>query len=196
PAEVEQKLSGVKAKMLAKVDEAEQAYNAGYALYQRYRFAEAIPHLQKALGIIELPEFAVALGQALQELPRPREAETVYRQALQRATAEKDEKYEAIFSNQLGRVLRSEGNLPEARTYMGRALAIDEKVYGPEHPTVAIRASNLGLILQDQGDLRGARRYAEQALAIDEKVYGPEHPTVATRASNLGLILQDQGDLP
>ncbi|MBI3697510.1 MAG: TIR domain-containing protein, partial [Acidobacteria bacterium] len=95
--------------------------------------------------------------------------------------------------NQAGLYLLSRAQLAEAEDALLRALAIGEKVYGPEHPTVAIRANNIGTILKAKGDLEGALRYSERALAIDEKVYGPEHPTVAIRANNIGQILQDKG---
>ncbi|MDQ3930560.1 MAG: tetratricopeptide repeat protein, partial [Chloroflexota bacterium] len=75
------------------------------------------------------------------------------------------------------------------------ALAICEAVYGPDHPTVAIRLSNLGLVLQDLGDLQGARSNLERALAIDQAVYGPEHPAVAANLFNLGALLVESGEL-
>jgi tetratricopeptide (TPR) repeat protein len=97
--------------------------------------------------------------------------------------------------NQAGLYLKNRGQLGEAGQALKRALAIAEKVYGPDHPEVAIRASNIGGILKAQGDLPGALLYTQRALAIDEKVYGPDHPNVATDASNIGQILQAQGDL-
>ncbi|MCB8988928.1 MAG: tetratricopeptide repeat protein, partial [Ardenticatenaceae bacterium] len=60
-----------------------------------------------------------------------------------------------------------------------RALEIDERAYGPEHTTVAVRLNNLGRLLQAVGEYEAARPYMERALAIDEKVLGPEHPNVA-----------------
>ena len=97
--------------------------------------------------------------------------------------------------NQVGLSLDNRGQLGEAEQVLKRALAITEKVYGPDHPEVAIRANNIGLILKHQGDLAGALQYTQRALAIDEKVYGPDHPTVAIFANNIGQILQGQGDL-
>ncbi|HUK42855.1 MAG TPA: FxSxx-COOH system tetratricopeptide repeat protein [Candidatus Bathyarchaeia archaeon] len=97
--------------------------------------------------------------------------------------------------SQAGLYLQSRAQLNEAEQLLRRVLAIDEKVYGPDHPEVATDANNLGSILQGQGDLEGALRYTQRALAIDEKVYGTDHPKVATRANNIGQILQDQGDL-
>jgi tetratricopeptide (TPR) repeat protein len=76
-----------------------------------------------------------------------------------------------------------------------RALAIREKVLGPEHPDTATSLNNLAGLLQDQGDLRGARPLFERALAIYEKVLGPVHPDTATSLNNLAILLDHQRDL-
>jgi tetratricopeptide (TPR) repeat protein len=66
-----------------------------------------------------------------------------------------------------------------------RALAIDEKALGPEHPAVAIRLSNLATLYNDQGRYAEAEPLYKRALAISEKVFGPEHLDVAkAHASN------------
>ena len=49
-----------------------------------------------------------------------------------------------------------------------RALAIREKVRGPEHPDTALSLNNLGSVLYSQGDLAAARPLHERALAIRE----------------------------
>jgi tetratricopeptide (TPR) repeat protein len=85
--------------------------------------------------------------------------------------------------------------LEEAKSDYERALTIGEQVYGPDHPSVAIRASNIGQILQAQGDLAGALEFSRRALQIHERVYGPDHPSVAIDANNIGQILKEQGDL-
>ena len=101
----------------------------------------------------------------------------------------------ASVANNIGLILKDQGDLAGALEYTQRALTIDEKVYGPGHPHVAIRVNNIGLILKAQGDLAGALEHTRRALAIDEKVHGPEHPDVAIDLSNIGQILQAQGDL-
>jgi tetratricopeptide (TPR) repeat protein len=95
----------------------------------------------------------------------------------------------------VGLYLQNRAQLSEAEGTLQRALVLAEKVYGHEHPTVAILANNIGMILQDKGDLEGALSYTERALRIAEKVHGPEHPNVAIRANNIGQILQAKGDL-
>ena len=71
-----------------------------------------------------------------------------------------------------------------------RALAIDEKTYGPEHPNVATDLANFAALLQATNRLEEAEPLMRRALAIDEKSYGPEHPDVAIRLYNLSLLLQ------
>ena len=97
--------------------------------------------------------------------------------------------------NQAGTYLWRRAEFAAAKAAFERALAIDEKAYGPDHPEVARDVNNLGTVLQDIGDLAGAREHYERALAVDEKAYGPDHPKVAIRVNNLGSVLQDMGDL-
>jgi tetratricopeptide (TPR) repeat protein len=90
-----------------------------------------------------------------------------------------------------GTYLQVHARLADARPLLERALAIDEAVYGPDHPTVAL--NNLALILRNLGQPQAARPVQERALAIAEAAYGPDHPDVATRLNNLAQILQDLG---
>jgi tetratricopeptide (TPR) repeat protein len=83
----------------------------------------------------------------------------------------------------------------QARPLSERALAIREKVLGPEDPATATSLDNLAHLLQAQGDFAGARPLFERALAIYEKVLGPEDPATATSLNNLAGLLQAQGDL-
>jgi tetratricopeptide (TPR) repeat protein len=83
----------------------------------------------------------------------------------------------------------------EAQPLCERALAIREKVLGPEHPDTATSLDRLGLLLKAQDDLAAARPLHERALAIREKALGPEHPDTATSLNNLARLLQEQGDL-
>ena len=81
-----------------------------------------------------------------------------------------------------------------ARALFERALAIREKLLGPEHPDTATSLNNLAALLQEQGDLAGARPLYERALAIREKLLGPEHPDTAVGLNNLAGLLYTQGD--
>ncbi len=101
----------------------------------------------------------------------------------------------ASLLNKVGLHLGILAQFRDEKVNLQKALAIGEKVYGPDHPQVAIYANNLGGVLKSLGDLQGAKKHYERALAIGEKVYGPDHPQVATYANNLGLVLKSLGDL-
>jgi tetratricopeptide (TPR) repeat protein len=75
-----------------------------------------------------------------------------------------------------------------------RALAIDERSYGAEHPSVATALSNLAQLLQDSNRLAEAEPLMRRALAIDEQSYGVEHPRVAIDLNNLAQLLQAKAE--
>jgi Flp pilus assembly protein TadD len=182
-------------KLNAKKDEAKTAYVQGYKLIGQYQFAEAVPYFRRAAAVVKLPEFFYGIATALWQLPDLAGAEAAIHDGFALLLQEPDEALDANLTGLLGLILQDRGDLAGAQRQTERALQIDEKVYGPDHPKVAIFASNLGLILKARGDLAGAQRQTERALQIDEKVYGPDHPNVAICASNLGLILKARGDL-
>jgi hypothetical protein len=59
----------------------------------------------------------------------------------------------AIRLNNLAQLLQDTNRLSEAEPLMRRALAIDEKSYGPDHPDVAVQLNNLALLLKDTNRL-------------------------------------------
>ena len=73
---------------------------------------------------------------------------------------------------------------------MRRALAIDERAYGPENPLVAIRLANLGQLLKSTHRLSEAEPLMRRALAIAERSYGPDHHDVALDLAHLAALLQ------
>ena len=111
-----------------------------------------------------------------------------------RAEAEDRERAGRLF-NLLGHHLHEVADHAGAWQAFERALCIDEAVFGPDHPNVAIRVNNLGSVLHDLGDLAAARQAYERALHIDETVFGPDHPKVARDVNNLGSVLRTLGDL-
>ncbi len=111
------------------------------------------------------------------------------------AALKREDERAARLGNELGYHLWGTGDYAGARPYYERALGIDEKTLGPDHPDTAIDLNNLGLLLKTQGDLAGARPYYERALAIREKTLGPDHPDTAQSLNNLGGLLFAQGDL-
>ena len=83
----------------------------------------------------------------------------------------------------------------EARTLYERALAIRERVFGPDHLETAGTLNDFGILLDKQGHLAEARAMAERVLTIREKTLGPDHWLTATGLNNLAVVLTGQGEL-
>jgi tetratricopeptide (TPR) repeat protein len=70
-----------------------------------------------------------------------------------------------------GMLLRDTNRPAEAEPLYRRALAIDERSFGPDHPTVATALNNLaGLLSGDTNRLAEAEPLYRQALTIRERV--------------------------
>ena len=67
-------------------------------------------------------------------------------------------------------------------------------MYGPDHPSVAIRVNNLGVVLQDLGDHAGARAAFERALAIRERFLPADHPSIQAARGNLATVKREMGE--
>ena len=92
--------------------------------------------------------------------------------------------------SQLGTLYSAKAQHAKAEPLKRRALAIDEKNYGPDHPEVAACLNNLAQLLKATNRLAEAEPLMRRALAIDEKSLGPDHPKVAIRLNNLAQLLQ------
>jgi hypothetical protein len=65
--------------------------------------------------------------------------------------------------------------LGAAQEHQQRALAIEERVYGPDHAEVAITLTNLGVVLESLNEMQPACESYSRALAIFERVLPPSH---------------------
>ena len=101
----------------------------------------------------------------------------------------------AELCNAAGQMLRYAGDLTAARPWYERALLIQERVVGPDHPATATTLTHLAELLWAWGELGTARPLIERALAIRERVLGHDHPGTATSLHNLGVLLREQGEL-
>jgi tetratricopeptide (TPR) repeat protein len=96
----------------------------------------------------------------------------------------------AYLANQAFGPLRSLGNFAEAEPLMWRALSVDERSFGLNHPNVATCLNNLAALLHDTNRLAEAEPLYRRALAIDERSFGPDDPRIATCLNNLAQLLQ------
>jgi len=87
----------------------------------------------------------------------------------------------------------TEGKPAAAERLFRRALALQERMLGREHPAVAETLKSWAALHADHGQDETAERLYTQALAIQEKTLGPEHPDVATSLNHLAILYNHQG---
>ncbi|MCZ6661119.1 MAG: tetratricopeptide repeat protein, partial [bacterium] len=73
-----------------------------------------------------------------------------------------------------------------------RALAINEKTLGTDHPDVALSLNNLALLYFAQGQYAQAEPLYNRALGILEKTV-PNHPNLAALLDNLADLYTNMG---
>jgi len=74
------------------------------------------------------------------------------------------------------------------------ALALTEKVLGPNHPETSTVLCNLAQLYKFRGDYAKAEPLYQRALKIDKRVVGSDHPSTATTLNNLAELYYSMGD--
>jgi len=95
PQEIDKKITALQAQLAAASERAETEYQEGYRLFERFRFRDALPHLQRAAEAVPLAEIYLALGRAQEEIGASADAERAFRSGIQRARSAKDTETEA-----------------------------------------------------------------------------------------------------
>jgi tetratricopeptide (TPR) repeat protein len=132
-------------------------------------------------------EVAFSLGQALYGQGRYREAVEKF----QEANALRND--DAIIINYLGTALLDAGRYTEAEPLLTRALAINEKALGADHPDTVRCLNNLVSLHYSQGKFAEAEPLIKRVLAIREKAFGADHLMTATSLNNLATAYNLQG---
>ncbi len=92
----------------------------------------------------------------------------------------------------LGMVEIAAGNPGGADAPLAEAVAIYERLYGPEHPRLGASLNALGAARLRAGRYAEAQALLERAVRIAETAGGPQHPDVANALNNLALTLERQ----
>jgi len=92
-----------------------------------------------------------------------------------------------------GNAYRNLGRFDEAVASLRRALAAEERNFGPNHPRVGGILNDLALLLVEANQLVEAEPLLLRALDIAEKTGGADDPCVAIRLHNLALLLHYAG---
>ncbi len=98
--------------------------------------------------------------------------------------------------SQLGALLWAKALHAEAEPLMRRALAIDERSFGADHPNVATDLNNLAALLQATNRLAEAEPLSRRMVGIFldfTHMTGHEHPHLQTALANYSGILKELG---
>jgi tetratricopeptide (TPR) repeat protein len=89
-------------------------------------------------------------------------------------------------SETLARQLQAQGKFSDAEPLLRRALAIRERVLGPDDPRVADSILKLATLLGAQNRAADAERFFRRAIAVQEKAFGPDSAEVADTLYQFG----------
>ncbi len=95
----------------------------------------------------------------------------------------------------LAKVYADEQQWSLAKQTDERALEIDRRVLGDDHPRIAMRLNDLAIVAQNIGDLKLAETLFRDSIRRNELAYGDRHPETAAARGNYGLLLQREGRL-
>jgi CHAT domain-containing protein/tetratricopeptide (TPR) repeat protein len=157
--------------------------NLGNVRYLQGKFAEAEAVHRRALAIREKvlgpehPDTATSLNNL---------ANVLFEQG-------KDVRASAAEQRARERIGQRVQSVSEVEGLYRRALAIQERSLGAEHPAIANTLNNLAAMLDQQGKSAEAEPLQRRALAILEKALGPLHPDTAATLTTLAVSLDRQG---
>jgi CHAT domain-containing protein/tetratricopeptide (TPR) repeat protein len=88
------------------------------------------------------------------------------------------------------------GDYPATQAAAQKLLEEGTRVFGPNHPDVAVALNLLGAASLRMGKFSEAEGYFRRMLAIYERGLGPEHEFTAAALNSLALVLEKLGDYP
>jgi CHAT domain-containing protein/Tfp pilus assembly protein PilF len=175
--------------------ELEIATEQAEALAAEGRYADAIPHAERALklgrqafGPKDLKTIGLIseLGRLYELQGRYKDAEPLYKRALALANIALGSKDRAVangFAN-LANLYRLQGRYKEAEPLFKRALQTGIKALGADHLDIAWIANNAALLYLALGRYDVAEKLYLRSMAIIAKRRGEEHLEVATAMNN------------
>jgi tetratricopeptide (TPR) repeat protein len=93
----------------------------------------------------------------------------------------------------LAQVYAREQQWALAKQTYERALEVDRRVLGDDHPRVAMHLQNLAFVMQNLGDLKRAESLYRDAIRRKEHAYGAGDVQTAAAKGNYGSLLQREG---
>ena len=159
--------------------------------------------LKEALSLAQT-EFGAAsqeTGRAMRELGRLRhqqgsfaDAKALYVRSLDilENTQAPPTEISALLDD-LAQVYAREQQWALAKQTYERALEVDRRVLGDDHPRVAMHLQNLAFVMQNLGDLKKAESLYRDAIRRKERAYGAGDVQTAAAKGNYGSLLEREG---
>ena len=144
--------------------------------------------LDAARAAVEGAVISLARQQDVRRDTRPIREWMIHFRHVTDSAMEREDERAADLCGALDYCLSNSGDLGGALPYSRRALAVRERVLGPEHPDTASSCNNLGVLCYYEGNLPGAAGYMRRALAIWEKSLGAQHSLTQQARDNLAAI--------
>lgn len=131
------------------------------------------------------------LGAVLEDLHRPGEAESAYRDALRigEQTLGPDHDQVTATMNNLGILLDQSGRPAEAEGFLRRAYLTDQRKLGPDHPALGADLLNLSRVLCRTGKAEEGEAMARRSARILARDAGPDSWPVAQARVTTGVCL-------
>lgn len=167
----------------------------GHVYLRRGEWETAIEHYQAALNTNSTSTEELAArclagwSLALMQMGSLKDAESLARQALERAVAGGSTPALAQAHNLLGMLLRRQKQDDKAFTHLEHSLRLGEELMDEMIQTAAL--NNLAMLYEERGDLPTALGYTQKALALCEKL-GDRHRAAALH-NHLADLYQHTG---
>ena len=182
----------MEAEALTRIKQASLADTLG-RIEESLRLAEEALSLLPPRGAETLHLRALGLkGNALRQLARYAEAETILKRALEFAVENFGEAHEETSAarNLLGILYKYTGKFDEAETLYRSAL---EHLQDKESLLAAALYHNLGGLAHARGDFAGGEADARKAWEINRRLLGEDHPTTLADAAAYAGVLDGLG---
>ncbi|WP_224372375.1 serine/threonine-protein kinase [Hyalangium versicolor] len=142
-------------------------------------------------------DLSVRLGVMLLGRDKLEQADAEFSRGLElsRASHGADSLATSYFLSGLGRVRTRQGRHAEALELYGQTAALRERIWGQEHPGLALNMNNLAIELLALGRREEAVAMWRRSLALLQAVRPPDHPSFAAPLTNLATVQRSLGQL-
>ena len=152
------------------------------------RFARAL-----CCALVVWAQAATAFAQSAPRKPAARPAAPAAAAPAASAPLD-DRRAQALLAEAQGALQR--GDFPAAEQAGTQLLEENTRLFGADHPNVAVAVNLLGYVALRQGRFGEAEARFRRMLAITEQRLGPTHEFTASALNGLALVLERQGDYP